>query len=200
MRASHPRLRAVAPLVVAATLALAATASGLQPSPELPIPDSAFRPVLLADRGSAGAPTTTRDQRPVTPLAEPLVPTPPPERPQPLLPVAQPISVRTHTHSVSGRASWYCNADDPSVPYSICHRSYPDGPGFDAYGAAGPGLRAALGAGWRNTVVLVCGRRCVEVKLVDWCKCTGGSVGTIKLIDLYQDVYARTGGNVTIRW
>ena len=48
--------------------------------------------------------------------------------------------------------------------------------------------------------MLVCGRRCVEVKLVDWCKCTGGSVGTVKLIDLYQDVYARTGGNVTIRW
>jgi hypothetical protein len=145
------------------------------------------------------------------PIADPQAPTAPPDRPQPKLPEPKPTVITTvvtpvvttaqrRPNSISGRASWYCNADDPSVPYSICHNAYPDTAGFDAYAAAGPGLRAALGSGWRNTVVLVCGRRCVEVKLVDWCKCTGGSVGTVKLIDLYEDVYARTGGNVTIRW
>jgi hypothetical protein len=111
----------------------------------------------------------------------------------------KPVAPKT-SHSIAGRASWYCNYDDPSVPHSICHYAYPDGPGFDAYAAAGPGLRAALGSGWRNTVVTVCGRTCVRVRLVDWCKCTGGSVGVVKLIDLYEDVYARTGSRVTIRW
>lgn len=103
-------------------------------------------------------------------------------------------------HSISGLASWYCNSDDPSGPLSICHYRYPDGPGFDAYGAAGPGLRAAIGPGWRGTVVQICGHRCVNVKLVDWCKCTGGSVGVEKLIDLYYDVYVLTGSKITISW
>jgi hypothetical protein len=158
---------------------------------------------MLPERARALAPAEApdaRDARPVVPLADPAVPTPPAARPQPPLPDAQPIVVPTWSHSISGRASWYCNSDDPSVPTSICHRSYPDGPGFDAYAAAGPGLRAALGSGWRNTVVLVCGRSCVRVKLIDWCKCTGGSVGVEKLIDLYEDVYARTGSAITIRW
>jgi len=101
------------------------------------------------------------------------------------------------THAISGRASWYCNADNPNDPYSICHNAYPDGPGFDAYAAAGPGLRAAIGADWRGTIVYVNG---IRVKLIDWCKCTGGSVGVVKLIDLYNDVFVRTGSNVTIRW
>ncbi len=108
--------------------------------------------------------------------------------------------VDTLRHSIAGRASWYCNSDDPSGPLSVCHNAYPDGPGFDAYAAAGPGLRAALGAGWRNRLVYICGRTCVRVKLIDWCKCTGGSVGVVKLIDLYYDVYVRTGSNITIRW
>jgi hypothetical protein len=200
---SQNRLRALSSLVVVGTLALTASvATGLEPSQVAPIPDSAFVPVGL-DRETAAltvpVPLTapTPDLRP---LADPQVPVAPAVRPQPSLPDSNPIVKQAWSHSISGRASWYCNFDDPSEPHSICHNAYPDGPGFDAYGAAGPGLRAALGSGWRNNVVLVCGRRCVEVKLVDWCKCTGGSVGTVKLIDLYEDVYSRTGGNVTIRW
>ena len=201
-----PRLRAVAALVVAGTLAVAASAvaQGLEPSPVRPVPDAAFRPVVIdreSDRGVIAP--ASRPTPELQPIADPQAPSPPPDRPQPTLPEPKATVVtiaELWPHSISGRASWYCNYDDPSVPHSICHNAYPDDAGFDAYAAAGPGLRAALGSGWRNTVVLVCGRRCVEVKLVDWCKCTGGSVGTVKLIDLYQDVYARTGGNVTIRW
>ena len=195
MRVPQSRLRAVAPLVVAATLALTATtAAGLEPSPVRPIPDSAFEKV------SVDPALPTQDLRP---LADPAEPTLLPERPQPSLPVPKPISksVAPKTaHAISGRASWYCNSDDPSGPLSICHNAYPDGPGFDAYAAAGPGLRAGLGSGWRNTVVYVCGRQCVRVRLVDWCECTGGSVGITKLIDLYYDVYVLTGSRVTIRW
>jgi hypothetical protein len=209
MRSPQTRLRAVAALVVAGTLAVAASAvaQGLEPSPVRPVSDAAFRPVVLdrvLDRDStAPAPPPAIPAPRLQPIADAQAPSAPPDRPQPKLPEPKPTVVtvaQSLPHSISGRASWYCNSDDPSVPYSICHNAYPDGPGFDAYAAAGPGLRAALGSGWRNTVVLVCGRRCVEVRLVDWCKCTGGSVGAVKLIDLYQDVYARTGGNVTIRW
>jgi hypothetical protein len=206
MRSPQTRLSAVAALVVTGILALAATtARGLEPSPARPasIPDSAFAPVVV-DRQAAlpVVPLAPAPGRPpdLRPLADPQPPSEPAERPQPALPDAKVIVVQVRPHSISGRASWYCNSDNPSVPSSICHNAYPDGPGFDAYGAAGPGLRAAIGPGWRNNVVLVCGRRCVEVKLVDWCKCTGGSVGVVKLIDLYEDVYARTGGNITISW
>jgi hypothetical protein len=205
VRSPQSRLKAFAPLVVAGTLILTASAAtGLEPSPVRPIPDSAFEKVVAPP---APTPTLTPDLRP---LADPAEPTDPPARPQPSLPVPKPIvkpvapivkSVAPRTaHSISGRASWYCNYDNPSVPHSICHNAYPDGPGFDAYAAAGPGLRAAIGSGWRNRVVTVCGRTCVSVRLVDWCKCTGGSVGVEKLIDLYEDVYARTGSRVTIRW
>jgi len=196
------RLRAVAPLVVAAILAITATtAVGLEPSPDRPIPASVFGPVsLVSDRAAP-----TPDLRP---LADPATPTDPPARPQPALPVPKPIVTSVvpksvapkTTHAISGRASWYCNFDNPNDPYSICHNAYPDGPGFDAYGAAGPGLRAALGSGWRGRLVYVCGNQCVRVRLVDWCQCTGGSVGVTKLIDLYNDVFVRTGSRVTIRW
>jgi hypothetical protein len=205
MRSPQSRLSAVAALVVTGTLALAATAAnGLEPSPIRPVPDAAFVPVVL-DRGGIEhvSPPVPLNLRP---LADTQPPAEPAERPQPALPAPTPIvkdvappASRTG-HSISGRASWYCNSDDPSLPYSICHNAYPDGPGFDAYAAAGPALRAAIGSGWRGTVVTVCGRRCVAVKLVDWCKCTGGSVGVEKLVDLYEDVYERTGGNVTVRW
>lgn len=159
--------------------------------------------MVVESASPAPSAAPTQDLRP---LADPAFPSTPPARPQPGLPTPRAIVVpisppapRT-SHSISGRASWYCNADNPSDPYSICHRSYPDGPGFDAYAAAGPGLRAAIGAGWRNNVVTVCGQQCVRVRLVDWCKCTGGSVGIEKLIDLYNDVFLLTGSRVTIRW
>src|SRR5262249_8273960 len=148
------------PLLVAATLATAAsTTTGLEPGRTSPIPDSAFRPVVI-EPGAAvrNAPLPTLGLRPLSDAAPQAAL---PERPQPSLPepraIVVPIQPRT-TPSISGRASWYCNFDDPSGPYSICHRSYPDGPGFDAYAAAGPGLRAAMGASWRGRVITVCGR------------------------------------------
>ena len=137
------------------------------------------------------------------PLSDPQPPAEPAERPQPSLPAPRPIvkdvglpASRTG-HSISGRASWYCNSDDPSVPYSVCHNAYPDGPGFDAYAAAGPALRAAIGPDWRGRIVYVDG---IRVKLIDWCKCTGGSTGVEKLLDLYYDVFARVDSAVVVRW
>jgi len=207
LRSRTPRLRAFLPLIVAGVFALAATtAAGFEPNHVRPIDDSAFgRIELVTGAGTFGAadpaaPTPSFDLRP---LSDSVATLPLPVRPQPPLPSPGRIVVNVApptTHSITGRASWYCNADDPSGPLSICHNAYPDGPGFDAYAAAGPGLRAAIGSGWRNTVVYVCGHQCVRVRLVDWCKCTGGSVGVEKLIDLYYDVYVLTGSNVVIRW
>jgi hypothetical protein len=216
LRSRFPRLRAFTPLVVAGVFALAATtAAGLEPSPDRPIPGSDFGPVVI-DADGSGAPSLLEAAESAAatpwaapsfelrPLADPATPTDPPARPQPPLPSPHRIVVQLAppkpAHSIAGLASWYCNSDDPSGPTSICHYAYPDGPGFDAYAAAGPGLRAAIGSGWRNTVVLICGRTCVRVQLIDWCKCTGGSVGVQKLIDLYYDVYVRTGSKITIGW
>jgi hypothetical protein len=92
--------------------------------------------------------------------------------------------------SLRGGASWYCRSG-----VSVCHNQYPDTNGFDAYAAAGPRLRDALG-NWRGKVVSVDG---IRVKLVDWCQCYKGQSNE-KLIDLYYDVYKRVGGSVTIRW
>ena len=197
MRPSRHRLRAAAPLVVAATLAFAATtAAGLEPSPVQPIAESAFGPVVLDRAALAGAvaavPARTLD---LAPIGEPMPPTLAAERPQPSLPSPRAnvatVGPRT-THSISGLASWYCQAGR-----SPCTASHPDRSGFDAYAAAGPALRAAIGADWRGRIVSVDG---IRVKLIDWCKCTGGSTGVEKLLDLYHDVYVRTGPSVTIRW
>lgn len=95
--------------------------------------------------------------------------------------------------SLTGRASWYCNRDASRGPLSPCHYLYPDTSGYDAYAAAGPRLRAMLGR-WRNRVVLVDGLR---VRLVDWCQCYKGTRHE-KLIDLYRDVFGRTGSRVRI--
>lgn len=78
---------------------------------------------------------------------------------------------------------------------------HPDTSGFDAYAAAGPGLRAAICGtqsctSWRGRIVTVDG---VRVKLVDWCQCFWHDPNE-KLIDLYYDVFKRTGSKVTIRW
>lgn len=217
LRSRSRRLRASTLVVLAGVFALAATgaASGLESSPDRPIPESAFGQVAL-DAAASGAPSifgggaTLPTSAAPTPtfnlraLADPQLASPPPDRAQPSLPAPRRIVVEVApprpAHTIAGLASWYCNSDDPSGPMSVCHYQYPDGPGFDAYGAAGPGLRAAIGAGWRNTVVMICGRQCVRVRLVDWCKCTGGSVGVEKLIDLYYDVYVRTGSKITISW
>ena len=94
------------------------------------------------------------------------------------------------SHSLRGAASWYCRAG-----VSICTSGYPDDGGFDGYAAAGPKLRAALGD-WRGRIVYVDG---IRVKLVDWCQCHQGE-SSEKLLDLYYDVYSRTGSSVTVRW
>lgn len=53
--------------------------------------------------------------------------------------------------------------------------------------AAGPGLRAALGRGWRGkTVRVVSGGRSVVVTLTDWCACKGN-----RIIDLDVRSFAR---------
>jgi hypothetical protein len=50
--------------------------------------------------------------------------------------------------------------------------------------AAGPALRAAIGAGWRGRQVSVCaGQRCVSTILGDWCLC-GDRNGVPTVIDL----------------
>lgn len=132
------------------------------------------------------------------PTARPVASRPPVTRkvPKPVI-APQP---RTHrekgdekplAHRLSGQASWYCRAGR-----SICHYRYPDTPGFDAYAAAGPALRRAIGPGWRGSVVTVNG---IRVRLVDWCQCYRG-LRHEKAIDLYYDVFARTGSSVVIRW
>jgi hypothetical protein len=51
--------------------------------------------------------------------------------------------------------------------------------------AAGPALRRALGRGWRDSTVQVCGKAtCIEVVLSDWCACGHGH-----LIDLDDQAF-----------
>jgi hypothetical protein len=67
--------------------------------------------------------------------------------------------------------------------------------------AAGPALRAALGAGWRGTRVTVCGPvGCAATILGDWCACPG------RAIDLDVPIFAALAPlsqglvEVTIEW
>jgi hypothetical protein len=110
--------------------------------------------------------------------------------PKPVVVTVPPPAPKT-THTLRGHASYYCYAGS-----SPCTSGYADDGGFDAYAAAGPKLRAALGSGWRGRIVYVDG---IRVKLIDWCQCYQGEPQE-KLLDLYHDVYARTGSPVTIRW
>lgn len=120
-----------------------------------------------------------------------------PERARPAVTVAKPIvqvipkPAPVTTHSITGLASWYCRAG-----VSPCTVGHSDGSGFNAYAAAGPKLRAAIGSDWRGKIILVDG---IRVKLIDWCQCYQGEPHE-KLLDLYYDVYKRTGTNVRIRW
>lgn len=139
-------------------------------------------------------------------IVEPLLRTPPPERAQPSLDAARAIAVPVATprptpkptpkpakttRAISGAASWYCRAG-----ISPCTANYADAGGFDAYAAAGPRLRAAIGSTWRGRIVYVDG---IRVKLIDWCQCYDGEPNE-KLLDLYYDVFVRTGSSVTVRW
>ena len=112
-----------------------------------------------------------------------------------LIPTPEPEPVRVASsqpaRSITGFASWYCRAG-----VSPCTYGHPDGSGFNAYAAAGPKLRAAIGPDWRGRVITVDG---IKVKLIDWCQCYRGEPHE-KLLDLYYDVYKRTGTSVRIRW
>ncbi|MBI2780915.1 MAG: hypothetical protein HYX55_03830 [Chloroflexi bacterium] len=190
-RATRRQLRAAASFVVSAFFVIAAAATvGVEPAAPTPIPDAAFGPVvLLPGSGMAGAHAAQGPNLDV--IVDPLIASPPPPRPQPVLPTAKPVAVPVLTHRLSGAASWYCRAGT-----SPCTSGYADGGAVDAYAAAGPRLRAALGSSWRGRVVYVDGLR---VKLIDWCQCHAGESNE-KLLDLYYDVYARVGGSVTVRW
>jgi len=206
-------LRALAPFVAAGLLALAASSTtGLEPRDPIAIPDSAFERVSVALPGpeASATPERTPDLRA---LRDPWLatPAPPSERARPSVPVAKPIvrpvptpppspagdatagggSNASTKHSISGFASWYCRAG-----ISPCTYGHPDGSGFDAFAAAGPALREAIGPDWRGRVIKVDG---IKVKLIDWCQCYQGEPNE-KLLDLYNDVYKRTGTNVHIRW
>jgi hypothetical protein len=60
--------------------------------------------------------------------------------------------------------------------------------------AAGPGLRKALGKGWRGRVVWACPKgvrwsekRCARVRLTDWCLCSKGN----RVVDLDRRSFAK---------
>ena len=195
----------MAALIAAGTFSVAANiAAGTQPSRPTQIPDSAFHAVVLpsgapgAGASPSMAPVRVPDRLADVPvLADPFLASPPPERAQPSL-AAPTVVVRNvappapaTSHSITGRASWYCRAG-----WSPCTVNHPDDGGVDAYAAAGPRLRAAIGPTWRGHVISVDGMR---VKLIDWCQCYKGEPNE-KLLDLYYDVFARVGSNVTIRW
>lgn len=71
-----------------------------------------------------------------------------------------------HSLELHGRATWF--------------------PAGGMIAAAGPDLRAALGPGWRGSLVEVsAGGRAVVVRLTDWCGCPRA------LIDLSSDAFVR---------
>jgi hypothetical protein len=80
-------------------------------------------------------------------------------------PETKPV-LRPSMRGISGWATWY--------------RWHP------GEAAAGPGLRAFLGANWRYQSVTVCAGVCVRVRLTDWCACPGGRV-----VDLDSRSFAR---------
>lgn len=141
-------------------------------------------PAVLRDPGTPPIPTLAPRSQPAPRVGVVVKPTP--------------LRATSTGHVLRGAASWFCNNDGSRAQISPCHYAYPDSSGFDAYAAAGPKLRAALGGGdrWRNRVVSVDG---IAVKLVDWCQCYQGEPNE-KIIDLYLDVFRRVGDEVAIRW
>jgi hypothetical protein len=197
-------LNAVAPLIVAGTLTVAATAAavGIEPALPTPLPDSAFAPVTVQSPVTGELPLSAAQSAGTLPdadraltagilgglaAAQPQRPQPNAREPNRIVVDVEPVT----THLIRGPASWYCRAG-----ISPCTNTNPDLGGFDAYAAAGPKLRAAIGPSWRGSIVYVDG---IRVQLIDWCQCYKGEPQE-KLLDLYYDVYARTGTAVTIRW
>ena len=190
------RRAAVAALL---SLVLSVGAFAGTPKPILPVPDEAFRPVLLApgreltrSAGPEDAPLLidpTSLQSPPAVLGRPKV-----DQPEPKARVVASVKAPAGKGSVSGLASWYCRPGR-----SICPRGYSGG----MYAAAGPALRAAICGrqdctSWRGKTVLVNGR---AVKLVDWCQCYWKQPHE-KVIDLFWDAWVatRAQGGVRIVW
>ena len=209
-RGLQARLRVLAPVLIAGSLVLGAGAvAGLEPGGPQAIAESVFQPVVLPSPTPASlaapAPVVPRPTPALGPLADRFLATDPPPRAQPDVPEAEPFIVPvptptptptpkptvTTTHSITGLASWYCRAG-----VSPCTVNHPDTSGFNAYAAAGPRLRRALGSDWRGSIVYVDG---IRVKLIDWCQCYAGQSNE-KLLDLYYDVFARVGSAVRVRW
>lgn len=172
------------------TIPLNGLVAEVVPSPAPTSPAAVGEDTTIADPGDAPTATRAPRKQPAVKAGVFVKPTPKPKQPTV-------YSAGGTSHVLKGRASWYCNNDGSRAQISACHYQYPDTGAYNAYAAAGPKLRAALGPNWRGKVVLVDGLR---VKLVDWCQCYGGQSGVEKVIDLYYDVYLRAGGSVTIRW
>jgi len=84
-----------------------------------------------------------------------------------------------------GTATWYC-----------CTRGHGEN---ELVAAAGAEIRVG---DWRGRSVSVCaGRRCIRVKLVDWCGCPGN-----RIIDLHPGAFRQLAPlssgivAVTVRW
>lgn len=125
------------------------------------------------------------------PVGAPPAPTASPDhRPSPAPDVSRVGPSPSPKRSVRGTASWYC------LPgRSSCSGSRTGG----LYAAAGSELRHGR---WRGRVVVVCaGRRCLNVKLIDYCACRGS-----RIIDLYADAFRRLAPldrgvlKVTVKW
>lgn len=216
MNTKSPR-RGVLVLAAGALLLSSWQADAGQHTPIEPVPQYLFSPVPGPPRPSAAAPERQRLVS-LSPLVGPMLPEAaqrprppgPPRRALKQRPVAVVVrpkptssgtSVRTtFSRSIKGKASWYCNYDDPHYVRSVCHHSYPDDGGADLYAAACGKLRTAMGSKWRGKTVHVVGNgRAVNVRLIDWC----GS--TDKTIDLYRDSMDRLGPssggyNVVVSW
>ena len=200
-----PASRLGGKLAGALILSLAVSQSSVAVAPSTPTREwdwAAWSVTPVDAPGPSPTPTAAPTSTPETVVAP---------RPSPrVVPQVKPKAVRKSperasttrggsARSISGEATWYCNSDRSRAILSACMAIHPDTRGFNAYAAAGPRLRAALGPHWRGRVVSVNG---VPVTLADWCACGGGR----RLIDLYADVSERLGllrrghGVVVVRW
>jgi hypothetical protein len=190
----HGRLtvRKAVPLAVLATISTLLVATGSiahPPSPAASRDPGAFTAVVMPGgvaeatvpppsidgRATANAETIGDFQEEVARSFEPRAnPDQPVEAESLVKATPRPTPPPNPTHSVNGRAAWYCNNG------SGCPAGYSGG----LYAAAGPALRVG---NWRGRVVSVCGNgNCINVKLVDWCACGGARV-----IDLFSDAFSR---------
>jgi hypothetical protein len=185
-------VRRAIPLAVLAaisTLAVSTASFARPPSILTSLDPNAFGAVAVADGGATMPPPTIEFAMPAAPpdigdfpggdvrSFEPRANPDQPVQAESVLkptPKPKPTPPPNPSHSVNGRAAWYCNNG------SGCPAGYSGG----LYAAAGPALRVG---NWRGRVVTVCGNgNCVNVKLVDWCACGGARV-----IDLFGAAYSR---------